>query len=188
MTTKKTLSRRELCKMGLIATVALPLNAHAQPANRMRPQRGDQIVFDGGDKAGQLISPEQLVLNAQPVAALARDPNSNEVRDGSRLNRIMVMRVDPETLSTPTRNNAAEGIIAYSAICTHTGCDITNWKADELHMACPCHESEFDIRDNGNVVGGPAPRPLAMLPLAIEDGELRVAGAFKGRVGFQQQF
>ena len=55
-------------------------------------------------------------------------------------------------------------------------------------MACPCHESEFDISDNGNVVGGPAPRPLAMLPLAIEDGELRVAGAFKGRVGFQQQF
>jgi rieske iron-sulfur protein len=188
MTTKKTLSRRDICKMGLIATVALPLNAHAQPANRKRPQRGDQIVFDVGDMAGQLIGLDQLVLNAQPIAALARDPETKEVRDGSRLNRLMVMRVDPATLSAQTLNNAAEGIIAYSAICTHTGCDITNWKSDELHMACPCHESEFDVRDNGNVVGGPAPRPLAMLPLVIEDGELRVAGAFKGRVGFQQQF
>lgn len=188
MSAKKTLSRRELCKMGLIATVALPLNVHAQPANRMRPQRGDQIVFDGGDMAGQLVSPENLGLNAQPVAALARDPSSSEIRDGSRLNRLMVMRVDPTTLSAPTLSNAADGIIAYSAICTHTGCDITNWKADELRMACPCHESEFDVRDNGNVVGGPAPRPLAMLPLTIEDGELRVAGDFKGRVGFQQQF
>ena len=55
-------------------------------------------------------------------------------------------------------------------------------------MACPCHESQFDIYDGARVVGGPAPRPLAMLPLLIQDGVVTVAGEFHGRVGFTQQF
>ena len=49
------------------------------------------------------------------------------------------------------------------------------------------NESQFDIYDGGKVVGGPAPRPLAMLPLEIVDGIVSVAAEFRGRVGFTQQ-
>jgi hypothetical protein len=37
-------------------------------------------------------------------------------------------------------------------------------------------------------VGGPALRPLAILPLKINNGEVMVAASFSGKVGFSQQF
>jgi rieske iron-sulfur protein len=181
-------SRRAVCQFGVTASLGLPLNLLAQPADRMRPQPGDQLVFDGGELAGQAVLPGNLLVNAAPIAVFPRDPASLIIRDGSRLNRVMLMRVDSAMLSTSTHSFAADGVIAYSAVCTHTGCDVFNWKADELRMACPCHESEFDVLNGARVVGGPAPRPLPMLPLHIEEGELRVAAEFTSRVGFQQEF
>jgi len=55
---------------------------------------------------------------------------------------------------------AAGGVYALSAVCTHLGC-ITRFKSDERAIACPCHGSRFDLE--GNVVHGPAPRPLPWL-------------------------
>ena len=50
-------------------------------------------------------------------------------------------------------------------------------------LQCPCHESQFDPKDDARVSGGPATRRLPRLPLKVEDGALVVAGAFVGRVG-----
>ena len=47
---------------------------------------------------------------------------------------------------------------AFSAVCTHMGC-IVNQISDGT-IDCPCHGSQFSIKD-GSVVGGPAPSPLA---------------------------
>jgi cytochrome b6-f complex iron-sulfur subunit len=52
------------------------------------------------------------------------------------------------------------GVYALSAVCTHLGC-ITRFRSDENVIACPCHGSRFDLE--GNVVHGPAPRPLPWL-------------------------
>lgn len=185
---KRVFSRRLLCKAGLVTGLVTPSSLLAQPPDRLRPQPGDVLVYDGSEQDAQQIMADNLELNAQPVAALPRDPVSGVIRNRSRLNRIMVMKVDPDALSSQTKENSASGIIAYSAICTHTGCDITNWNAEQLNMACPCHESQFDVLNGGSVVGGPAPRPLAMLPLVIDQGRVIVAAEFSGRVGFQQQF
>ena len=181
-------SRRTLIKMGIVTGIAVPMPALSQPPNRMRPQLGDFIIFDEGPNLGEVVRPEMLELNQQPVSALAKDPETDTLRDGSRLNRVMITRIDPNKLTERYRANTADGVIAYSAICTHTGCDVINWNAEQLRMACPCHESQFDIYDGGKVVGGPAPRPLAMLPLEIVDGTVIVAALFRGRVGFTQQF
>jgi Rieske Fe-S protein len=46
---------------------------------------------------------------------------------------------------------------AFSAVCTHMGCtvnQIANGRID-----CPCHGSEYSIKD-GAVLAGPAPKPL----------------------------
>ena len=181
-------SRRTLIKMGIVTGIIVPMPALSQPPSRMRPQLGDLMVFDEGLNIGEVIRPEMLELNQQPVSALAKDPETDTLRDGSRLNRVMITRIDTSKMTERYRDNTADGVIAYSAICTHTGCDVINWDDDELRMACPCHESQFDIYDGGRVVGGPAPRPLAMLPLEIVDGFVRVAASFRGRVGFTQQF
>jgi len=175
-------------KMGLATGIAVPMSALGQSPNRLRPQPGDQLVFEEGPNQDALIRPELLELEKRPLSALARDPETQVLRDGSRLNRIMIMRIDPELMSARYQANVAEGVIAYSAVCTHTGCDVTNWDEGQLRMACPCHESQFDIYDGAKVVGGPAPRPLAMLPLEVVDGIVLVAAGFRGRVGFTQQF
>jgi rieske iron-sulfur protein len=185
---KALLSRRTIFKAGLVSGIAMPITAFGQSPNRMRPQQGDQLVFDEGDRIGELIGFDMLELEQQPLSALAKDPDTETIRDGSRLNRVMIMKLDEEKLNSRFQVNAAEGIVAYSAVCTHTGCDVINWDEGLLRMACPCHESQFDVYDGAKNVGGPAPRPLAMLPLEIVDGIVTVAGAFKGRVGFTQDF
>jgi len=185
---KKLVSRRDVVKMGLATGIVVPMKALGQPPNRLRPQPGDLLVFEEGPNQDALVRPELLELNQKPVSAMARDPETDVLRDGSRLNRVMITRIDAEKMTERYQSNIAGGVIAYSAVCTHTGCDVINWDEGRLRMACPCHESQFDIYDGGNVVGGPAPRPLAMLPLELVDGLIRVAAEFRGRVGFTQQF
>ncbi len=68
---------------------------------------------------------------------------------------------------------AKEGYFsAVSAVCTHLGC-ITNWKSEEGIIACPCHGSKFD--KEGNVLEGPAPRPLPRFAMTLDEhGQLVV--------------
>jgi Rieske Fe-S protein len=149
------------------------------------PQTGDALVFAYGDRAGQVIAPVDVVLGAKQILAYPMKPETRRVRDGTRLNQLIVVRLSPEKLGEATRARAADGVVAYSGVCTHTGCDVTDWYGDVLRFKCPCHESEFDPGDGARVVGGPAPLPLAALPLKLVDGALIVAGPFEGRVGFQ---
>jgi Rieske Fe-S protein len=48
--------------------------------------------------------------------------------------------------------------VACSAICTHKGCEVEYVHGDKA-FACPCHGARFDLQ--GNVLRGPAKRPLA---------------------------
>lgn len=63
------------------------------------------------------------------------------------------------------------GFLAVNRKCTHLGCSVP-WVADERRFACPCHASAFDI--TGAVVNAPAPRPLDLFPVAIENGVVKV--------------
>jgi rieske iron-sulfur protein len=149
------------------------------------PQAGDALAFAYGDRAGQVIAPADVVLGAKQLLAYPMHLATRRVRDGSRLNQLIVVRLPPERLTAETAARATDGIVAYSGVCTHTGCDVTDWFGDVLRFKCPCHESEFDPSDGARVVGGPAPWQLAALPLKVVDGALAVAGPFEGRVGFQ---
>ncbi|HWS98496.1 MAG TPA: Rieske (2Fe-2S) protein [Candidatus Methylomirabilis sp.] len=63
-----------------------------------------------------------------------------------------------------------DGFYAISTTCTHLGCTVAR---SAEGFACPCHGSRFDPQ--GNVVGGPAPRPLPWLEVSrAADGELIV--------------
>jgi cytochrome b6-f complex iron-sulfur subunit len=63
------------------------------------------------------------------------------------------------------------GFLALSRTCTHLGCTVP-WVAEEGRFLCPCHSSAFDIR--GVVINPPAPRPLDMHPVRIENGIVKV--------------
>jgi len=63
------------------------------------------------------------------------------------------------------------GFLALDRTCTHLGCTVP-WKAEEACFACPCHASSFDI--TGAVLAPPAPRPLDLYPVRIENGVVKV--------------
>lgn len=149
------------------------------------PQEGDALVFAYGERAGQIVAPADVALGAKQLLAYPMHVATRRVRDGTRLNQLILVRLPADKLSEETRARAADGVVAYSGVCTHTGCDVTDWYGDVQRFKCPCHESEFDPADSARVVGGPAPLPLAALPLKIVDGALVVAAGFEGRVGFQ---
>jgi len=114
------------------------------------------------------------------------DPESQTVRSGSRLNKVLLLRLDPEGFDAETKNHAAEGVVAYSAVCTHTGCDVINWYPETQLLECPCHYSLYNPREGAKVVNGPSPRRLPALPLKTVENRLIVAKPFTGRAGFQQ--
>jgi rieske iron-sulfur protein len=161
-----------------------------QPGSDVRPQKGDLLVHAEPEHAGKIIAPGDLQLGGPPLPAWPKDPKTSVIRNGSRLNEILVVRLDPGEMDEATRSRSAEGIIAYSAICTHAGRSVTGWLKSETGdndvLKCFCHNSEFNPREGAQVVFGPAPRRLPALPLAIADGSLTIAATFVGKVGAQQ--
>jgi Rieske Fe-S protein len=119
------------------------------------------------------------------MLAWALDAATNRARNGSRLNLVALMRFDPEALSQATRPYAAEGVVAYSALCTHAGCDLTDWLDDRELLSCDCHSALFDPKDAGKVIDGPAQRALPALALKIVDGRLAVAKGFASAIKFE---
>ncbi len=58
---------------------------------------------------------------------------------------------------------------AFSAICTHRGCEVNSVKDGVI--ACPCHGSQFNIAD-GSVKNGPAATALPAVTVTARDGQL----------------
>jgi Rieske Fe-S protein len=154
-----------------------------KPLAEMRPQEGDAFVFAYGDRQGEEIKPDDLTVGDRQVLAWAKDRASGTVRDGSLLNMVLLLRLPPDSLDQEVKAHAADGILAFSAICTHQQCPVTGWNADTKMLHCDCHQSEYDPREGGKKVTGPAPRALPALPVRIDDGRLVAAGSFLGRVG-----
>jgi rieske iron-sulfur protein len=188
--TRRALLLTALATGACVATSSVATADDEAPGSDTRPQKSDLLVVSEGDRAGQIIKPDDLKLGGPPLRAWPKDPGSQVIRKGSRLNEILVIRLDPAELDDDTRPYAADGIVAYSAICAHAGCPVTAWVkqdgGDKDVFKCVCHNSEYDPRRRAEVVFGPAPRRLAALPLAIADGSLVVAGPFVGKVGAQQ--
>jgi rieske iron-sulfur protein len=179
------LGRRAALEMGLCFALAPRLALAQTDPTRERPREGDLLVAIG-TTTSEPLKPSAISLGDKQMMAWPIDPASNTVRSGSRLNKVLLLRLDPEGFDPETKERDAEGIVAYSAICTHTGCDVTTWHPDRQLLECPCHYSFYDPKEAAKVVSGPSPRRLPALPLKIVDGRLVVAKPFTGRAGFQQ--
>jgi Rieske Fe-S protein len=53
----------------------------------------------------------------------------------------------------------------FTAVCTHQGCLVGSVSSGTI--SCPCHGSQYSA-ENGSVTGGPAPRPLKAVKVAVE--------------------
>lgn len=57
----------------------------------------------------------------------------------------------------------------FSAVCTHMQCTVDQVTAGTID--CPCHGSQFSVKD-GSVVAGPAPAPLPPAPIKVSGNEI----------------
>lgn len=62
--------------------------------------------------------------------------------------------------------NNPDGALALYWKCPHLGCTVP-WEASEGQFHCPCHSSIYDR--NGVLVSGPAPRPMDLMALRVDE-------------------
>ena len=109
--------------------------ALAQPENE-RPKEGDVLVSIDSESPVPL-QPKDIPTGGPPVLAWPMDSVGNLVRKGSRLNKVLLVRLDPATLVGLTQERAADGVVAYSAICPHAGCEVGVWVDDQKISSAP---------------------------------------------------
>lgn len=186
-------SRRKFVKIG-VSTAGIGLTASmlsvfgtttpksSKINERKKITAGDKLVYAMGPKKGQVITQESLNIDKGALAfPLGKEEN---------LNLIMIIHEIQAEFKSPTHLNwVLNGIVAYSAICTHMGCTV-DWHpkpqtaAAYPHMFCPCHQSMYNIFEGAKVVSGPAPRPLPQLPIKLgANNEIVADGDFDGPVG-----
>jgi rieske iron-sulfur protein len=183
-TPKACVTRRSGMKFGACALITLAKTGVGRNSTASLPQAGDLLVAKTNASAGRVIGSDDVALGQPPIIAWAMDPSRHIIRDGSRDGQILLLRPNGLKRSGCTESAwDADGIVGFSAICTHAGCLVSGWKPAEAELFCPCHGSVFDAAACGHVVAGPAPRPLPALPLRIVSGALIAAARFNARIG-----
>lgn len=154
--------------------------------NSNRPKAGNRLVLADETEKRVPLQVSDIPLNGKPVFAFPHDMDSKTTQDGSRLNKIALVRVELASLGDDAKKFSVDGVLAFSSVCTHQGCDVTEFVAKEHVLMCFCHFSKFDVFKTGAVAAGPAPRDLPYLPLKVENNQLVVAGGFSSTPGVKK--
>jgi len=78
-----------------------------------------------------------------------------------------------------------QDIVAYSALCTHMGCLVEDYRPEYKTLGpCPCHFSTFDLAHDGMVTLGQATQNLPQVVLTVEDGEIYAVAVIRLVYGF----
>ncbi|MBW3547673.1 MAG: Rieske 2Fe-2S domain-containing protein [Actinobacteria bacterium] len=181
-TGEESLERRSLLvKLGLGALGALGLAA-VFPIRSLGPRPGRGLKDTGYAEGVRLVTvhgrpvrPDSLV----PGTVLTVWPEGHE---GDADSPTLLIRTGAGRLqlAQPT----VDDIVAYSKLCTHTGCPVGLYQQQEQLLLCPCHQSTFDVLDGAEPIFGPAARPLPQLPIGVDDQGFFVAlGEFPQPVG-----
>lgn len=67
-------------------------------------------------------------------------------------------------------------IVAFGPQCTHLAC-VYHWEEPSNQFFCPCHSSAFSLE--GQVLSGPAPRPLDRYEIKVEKNKLLLGSLHK---------
>lgn len=78
-----------------------------------------------------------------------------------------------------------EDIVAFSRLCTHMGCPISEYQHDyKLLGPCPCHFTTFDLIHGGKVTMGQATQDLPQVLLSVEGESVTASGIIRLVYGY----
>ncbi len=175
----ESVARRPLLLALLAAAAASLAGALVFPVRSLGPRPGRGLFNTGFVPGIRLVTAEGVPVRPQAVpvgGVLTVWPEGHvEAADSPTL----LVRVESPALFTDgvVRAWTVGGIVAYSKLCTHLGCPVGLYQAQEHLLLCPCHQSTFAVLDGARPVFGPAVRPLPQLPIAIGEGGYLVATA-----------
>lgn len=120
---------------------------------------------------GFLIATLAASATSTPVASVAPSPteSAKPLIASSKVPLGSGIRVDSTVGSLLVVQPSAGVFRAFSAICTHAGCEVTELGSSE--MVCTCHNSAFSTVD-GAVTGGPARRALKQYAVVERSGQI----------------
>ncbi|MEV4151276.1 ubiquinol-cytochrome c reductase iron-sulfur subunit [Amycolatopsis sp. NPDC049691] len=104
-------------------------------------------------------------------------------------NPVMLIRLRPTDAAKVVKRAGQEDfnfgdLYAYTKICSHVGCPTSLYEQRTNRILCPCHQSQFDALHYAKPIFGPATRPLAQLPITVdEEGYLIARGDFIEAIG-----
>ncbi len=104
-------------------------------------------------------------------------------------NPVMLIRLRPTDAARVVKRKGQEDYnfgdyYAYTKICSHVGCPTSLYEQRTNRILCPCHQSQFDALNYAKPIFGPATRPLAQLPITVdEEGYLIAKGDFNEAIG-----
>ena len=155
------------------------------------PKVGDVFVFTDGPKKGNVVMVDDVVVDASPITVQAASPNGTP-REGDNCAAVLY-RVAASKVPSDMASETVDGIMAYSAVCTHQGCMMTELhKPNELVAAfgiiCPCHDAIFDPFQGGKNTGGATSRTLPHFPIKSDGGKITVTGVPSGYVGVKRGY
>ena len=186
LTEEQGFTRRALLTRALIGALAGLAAALAVPVFSLGPAPGRSLFQTSWRSGARLATTgaEPVRADDLPLGGIltvfpdgdATDPNA----------ATLLIRVDPALLELdPERQTwAADGVVAYSKVCTHAGCPVGLYRSAQHTLICPCHQSEFDVLDGARPISGPAARALPQLPIRLqEDGTFVALADFPEPVG-----
>jgi len=115
-----------------------------------------------GVTGNEVVLPEEDLIDPEHVAEAVRSSDSPVMLIRLRPNVAVIKRAGQEDFNYGT-------LFAYSKICSHMGCPTSLYEDQTNRILCPCHQSQFQANEYAKPVFGPATRPLAQLPIAVDD-------------------
>ncbi len=171
-----------------VMSVGVSVPAFADP-QKDAPQIGDVFVFTSGPKKDSVVMVDDVVLDAAPLTVMAKDPNG-AVRDGDNF-ATLLYRVAKDKVPADMAPDTIDGVMAYSAVCTHQGCLMTeiHQKSEAVNafgFICPCHDAIFDPTQEGKNTGGATSATLAYFPIKSDGGKIVVKDLPSAHVGVKK--
>jgi thiosulfate dehydrogenase [quinone] large subunit len=117
---------------------------------------------------GAIAGVSLLFRGEVPARAVAAKAAGTAVADSAAVAAGEAISVSADGLPALVIRGADGRLTAFSAVCTHAGCDVA-WRDGEIR--CPCHHARFDPA-TGAATNGPAREPLTPLEVVERDGKI----------------